>query len=162
MPTEAWLSGPIDGVLPELQPAAHMLTQSAHELAAATANLTDAQLWAMPGGAASVGFHLRHIAGSTDRLLTYARGSPLSDAQRAALADEAKPDQSTLPQLLTLAHDAIDRVLAELRSARREALFEERQVGRARLPSSVFGLLYHIAEHTVRHTGQIIATCRAV
>jgi uncharacterized damage-inducible protein DinB len=162
MATEAWLSGPVDGVLPELQPAAHMLTQSARELTAATANLTAAQLWARPGGAASIGFHLRHIAGSTDRLLTYARGSPLSDAQRAALADETKPDQSTLPELLALAQAAIERALAELRTVQPDKLFEERLVGRARLASSVFGLLYHIAEHTVRHTGQTIATCKAV
>ena len=162
MATEAWLSGPVDGVLAELQPAAHMLTQSARELEAATASLSPAELWARPGGAASVGFHLRHIAGSTDRLLTYARGESLSDAQRAALAAESLESQSSVSELWADAHTAIERALDALRSADRDTLFDHRPVGRAQLPSTVFGLLYHVAEHTVRHTGQVIATSKAI
>ena len=161
MATEAWLSGPVDGVSAELQPAAHMLTQSARELEAATASLSTAELWARPGGAASVGFHLRHIACSTDRLLTYAGGESLSDTQRAALAKEGVEGQSSVKELWADAHSAIERALDALRSADRNTLFDHRTVGRAQLPSSVFGLLYHVAEHTVRHTGQVIATSKA-
>jgi uncharacterized damage-inducible protein DinB len=160
--TEAWLSGPVAGVLPELQPAAHMLMQSAKELEAATSTLSPAELWARPGGAASVGFHLRHIAGSTDRLLTYAQGGSLSDSQRAALAAETMAGQSNLSELWSDARAAIERALDTLRSADRNRLFDHRSVGRAQLPSSVFGLLYHVAEHTVRHTGQVIATSKAL
>ncbi len=162
MATEAWLTGPVDSVLPELQPAAHMLKQSARELESASTGLSQQQLWATPGGAASIGFHLRHIAGSTDRLLTYAAGLPLSDAQREALAVEMKPDNASQTELLALVDGAIERALAALRAVRRESLFEERLVGRARLASSVYGLLYHIAEHTVRHTGQVIASSKTV
>ena len=162
MATEAWLSGPIAGVLPELQPAAHMLTQSARELEAAIATLSPAELWARPGGAASVGFHLRHIAGSTDRLLAYARGEALSDAQRAALAAETAESQLDVDELWADTRAAIERALDTLRSADRNTLFDHRAVGRAQLPSSVFGLLYHVAEHTVRHTGQVIATGKAI
>ena len=162
MATEAWLSGPVAGILPELQPAAHMLTQSARELEAATAPLSSVELWARPGGAASVGFHLRHIAGSIDRLLTYARGESLSDAQRAALASEGVESQSSVGELWAEAHAAIERTLDALRSADRNTVFDHRAVGRAQLPSSVYGLLYHVAEHTVRHTGQVIATSKAI
>jgi uncharacterized damage-inducible protein DinB len=158
---EAWLSGPIDGVLPELQPAAHMLIQSARELEAATTGLTRERLWGMPGGAASIAFHLRHIAQSTDRLLTYSRGESLSESQRAALAAEKERTPDDPAQLLALARNGIEQALAALRSASRDSLFVERKVGRAGLPSTVFGLLYHVAEHTVRHTGQIIATAKA-
>jgi hypothetical protein len=35
-------------------------------------------------------------------------------------------------------------------------------VGRARLPSTVFGLLFHVAEHTQRHAGQAITTAKIV
>jgi hypothetical protein len=162
VPIEAWLNGPIDGVLPELQPAAHMLIQSARELEAATIGLTRERLWGTPGGAASIAFHLRHIGQSTDRLLTYARGETLSESQRAALAAEKERTADASAELLALARNGIEQALAALRSASRDSLFEERKVGRAGLPSTVFGLLYHVAEHTARHTGQVIATSKAV
>src|SRR5688572_23156514 len=88
MPPEAWLSGPVPGVHPYLMPVAHSLLQSRAELAQAAEGLTLEQLSVRPGGAASVGFHLRHIAGATDRLLTYARGEQLTDAQKAAAKAE--------------------------------------------------------------------------
>ncbi|MEI9810890.1 MAG: hypothetical protein WDO16_25110 [Bacteroidota bacterium] len=33
-----------------------------------------------------------------------------------------------------------------------------RGVGRAKIPSTVMGLLFHAAEHTMRHTGQLLVT----
>jgi uncharacterized damage-inducible protein DinB len=163
MATEAWLRGPIPDVLPELMPAAHMLVQSAEELNAAAEQLAPSQLWATPGGAASIGFHLRHIAGATDRLLTYARGEALNDAQRAVLSSEKEVDAAaSVTTLLAGVQVAIEQALAALRSTTRDQLFTPRPVGRAQLPSNVIGLLYHVAEHTVRHTGQVIATARAL
>ena len=163
MQTEAWLRGPIPDVLPELMPAAHMLIQAAEELEAAASELDPSQLWATQGQAASIGFHLRHIAGAIDRLLTYARGEGLTDAQRKALSAEKEPAPGTpVTTMVEGAQVAIEQALSALRSTRREDLYETRTVGRAQLPSSVIGLLYHIAEHTVRHTGQVIATKRAL
>jgi uncharacterized damage-inducible protein DinB len=163
MQTEAWLRGPIPDVLPELMPAAHMLTQSAEELEGAVQHLSASELWATPGQAASIGFHLRHIAGAIDRLLSYARGEALTENQRAALAAEKEPAPGTsVTTLLDAARVAVEQAFIALRSTRREDLFVPRGVGRAQLPSSVFGLLYHIAEHTVRHTGQVVATSRAL
>jgi uncharacterized damage-inducible protein DinB len=106
---------------------------------------------------------LRHIAGALDRLLTYARGSLLDDAQRAALAAEKQdlPDYS-VTTLIEGVQVAIERALATLRSTTRDQLFEPRGVGKAQVPSKVIGLLYHVAEHTVRHTGQVIVTARVV
>src|SRR5919202_4765509 len=88
---EAWLRGPIAGVDPVLLPAAHALVQAREDLERAAGPLTPDELWRTPGGAASVGFHLRHIAGSIDRLLTYAAGRALDDRQRAVLAAEGRP-----------------------------------------------------------------------
>ena len=51
-----------------LQPAAHAFLQSREDLSQAVAGLSTSQLWMRPGGAASIGFHLRHIAGAIDRL----------------------------------------------------------------------------------------------
>src|SRR3954468_11085681 len=64
---EVWLRGPLPEYLDELQPVAHSLLQVREELEGVL-SLTSAQLWARPGGVASIGFHLRHLAGSLDRL----------------------------------------------------------------------------------------------
>ena len=82
---EVWLRGPVSGVSPRLQPAAHALLQTVEDVEQAVEGLNADQLWTAPGGAASVGFHLLHLAGATNRLLTYARGETLNDAQRARL-----------------------------------------------------------------------------
>ena len=85
---EVWLRGPLPGYAPELQPVAHALLQ-AHEDLERAASLPAEQLEARPGKSASIGYHLRHLAGSLDRLTTYARGEQLSDAQMTALRAEA-------------------------------------------------------------------------
>ena len=160
---EAWLRGPVEGIDPYLLPAAHGLIQAREDLARAAAGLTAEQLWARPGDAASVGFHLRHVAGSIDRLLAYARGEPLTPAQREAAMAEKSPEASLdLARLQAGVAGAIERALAQMRATSREALLEPRAVGRAALPSTVLGVLFHLAEHAQRHTGQAIATAKAV
>ena len=161
---EVWLRGPLPDVAPSLQPAAHALMQAAEDIARAAAGLTTDELWVRPGGAASAGFHLRHIAGSIDRLLAYARGEPLSDAQLAALRGEreAREPPESATQLVHLASSAIDTAIATIRATTAESAATPRAVGRAQLPSTVGGLLFHIAEHTQRHTGQLITTARIV
>jgi hypothetical protein len=81
---EVWLRGPIPGFVPELMPVVHSLLQVREEIDATLSGLSAKQLWARPGGAASIGFHVKHLAGSLDRLLTYARGEGLNPAQREA------------------------------------------------------------------------------
>jgi uncharacterized damage-inducible protein DinB len=159
---EAWLRGPIPGVPPLLQPAAHALVQAREELEGAAGSLTPDELWNAPDGVASIGYHLRHLAGALDRLLTYARDEPLSEAQRAALAAERhRPDPPpAAAALLADVGAAIDRALDQLRSTPDSALLEPRFVGRARLPSTVLGLIFHAAEHTARHAGQVVTTVK--
>jgi uncharacterized damage-inducible protein DinB len=161
MEPEAWLRGPLPDVDPYLMPAAHALIQSGEDLEVAVKGLGAEQLWARPGGAASVGFHLRHIPGAIDRLLAYARGEALTDAQRAAAKAEGSPEGDTAT-LLAAARKGIDQALAQIRSTPRESLLDARPVGRAGLPSTVLGLIFHVAEHTQRHTGQVIATAKVV
>jgi uncharacterized damage-inducible protein DinB len=163
MDPEPWLRGPLPGVDPYLMPAAHALTHAGEDLVRAVADLPPHALWTRPGGAASVGFHLRHIGGSIDRLLAYARGEALSDAQRSAAKSEEQPGSpGDAPALLAAAQQAIAAALAQIRATPRETLLHPRGVGRAQLPSTVLGLLFHLAEHTQRHTGQLIATVRVV
>jgi uncharacterized damage-inducible protein DinB len=161
---EPWLRGPIPGVAPLLMPSAHALAQAAEDLERAVRELTVPELWARPGGAASVGFHLRHIAGSIDRLATYVRGDQLARAQLDALQAEGEPGDppADASALMDGALAAIDRMMGVLRGTPVHALLEPRAVGRARLPSTVLGLLFHVAEHTQRHVGQTIATAKVV
>jgi uncharacterized damage-inducible protein DinB len=161
---EPWLCGPLPGVSRFTMPAAHALAQSRADIEIHAAALSTEQVWAEPGGGPSVGFHLRHIAGSIDRLLTYAAGGDLTSEQFRLLAEErvAGTPPTEGARLVAAAQSMIDETLNVIRATPDEILFEARAVGRARLPSGVFGLLFHIAEHTQRHTGQIIATARIV
>jgi uncharacterized damage-inducible protein DinB len=161
---EVWLRGPIDGVPPLLQPAAHSLLQCREEVARVLPGLSSTQIAARPAGAASVGFHARHAIGSLDRLTTYARGEQLTRTQLAALASEQEPDpgDDTDARLVAAFAEAADRALAQLRETDDAMLLEPREVGRARLPSTVIGLLFHAAEHTQRHVGQLVTTAKIV
>lgn len=161
---EVWLRGPVAGVHPLLQPAAHALLQAAEECERTASSLTVAELWATPGGAASAGFHLRHIAGVIDRLLTYARGESLDERQRAALAGEGRPGEppANAAALLADVERAVSHALDVLRATTPESLAQARTVGRAALPSTVHGLLFHLAEHAQRHAGQLVTTVKVV
>lgn len=159
---EPWLAGPLEGFSKLLMPAAHALMQSRADLEKHAAGLSFEQLWLQPGGAPSVGFHLRHIDGSIDRLLAYTLGRGLTEEQFLFLAAEADPGEpgSEVQTLIAAAQSRIDILLHVIRRTPDDALFDTRYVGRARLETNVFGLLFHIAEHTQRHTGQLIATAK--
>lgn len=158
---EAWLRGPIDGVPALLQPVAHSLVQCREEIEAMLTPLTAEDIWRVPGGRASIGFHVRHAAGSLDRLFTYARGAALSDAQLQVLKQESDPDPDLTAVDLIAAFDAtVVRSLDQLRGTSESTLTDARLVGRAKLPSTVIGLLFHAAEHTQRHVGQAAAVWR--
>ena len=161
---EPWLRGPIDGVPAVLQPAAHALVMAREDVAAAVAGLSADQVWATPGGAGSIGFHLAHLSGSTDRLLTYARGEALSADQKAALLRERGINETRPPveALLTEWQACVDGAIARLRNTDANSLGEPRAVGKAQLPSTVLGLIFHAAEHAARHTGQIVTTAKVV
>jgi uncharacterized damage-inducible protein DinB len=162
--TEVWQRGPVDGVPALLMPVAHALLQSVEDLERVCGDVPAERLWEEPAGAASLAFHLQHVAGATDRLFTYARGERLTEAQLAALAAEARTPQP-LPDaamLLARVKEAVDRALRQLRHTAPESLLEARAIGRAGLPTTTIGLLFHAAEHAMRHVGQAIVTARFV
>ena len=158
---EVWLRGALPEYPPVLMPVAHALVQAREDVERVAGDASAEELWQRPGDAASAGYHLQHLAGSLDRLLTYARGESLTDAQHASLRQEGA---SGLPAsvLVAAAVRQIDRALDQLRRTPVETLDEVRHVGRARLPSTVLGLLFHAAEHTSRHVGQLITTLKVV
>ena len=158
---EAWLRGPLPGYAPPLIPVAHALVQAREDVERVAADATTEELWRRPGEAASAGYHLQHLAGSLDRLLTYARGESLTEAQHAALKQEGAtgaPPSALVQAVLA----QIDLALDQVRRTPVQSLEEVRHVGRARLPSTVLGLLFHAAEHTSRHVGQLVTTLKVV
>ena len=161
---EVWLRGPVEGVEPLLMPAAHALLGAVEDVERAVAAMSPDELWARPGGVGAVGFHLRHMAGSLDRILTYARGEALTDEQRRYLEREKDPGDppAGADELLRGLREAVDRAVAQLRATDAATLLEPRGVGRLQLPSTVLGLLFHAAEHMQRHVGQVITTAKIV
>jgi uncharacterized damage-inducible protein DinB len=160
--TEAWLRGPVAGVDPLLMPAVHALMHAREEIEASAPSLTVEQLWTRPGGSASVGFHIRHIANSIDRMLTYARGGDLDERQWAALRAESTPGKEPVAALIDELQHAIDRAIAVMRATPTPKLHEKRTVGRKALPTTVFGILFHIGEHSARHAGQVVTLSKVV
>jgi uncharacterized damage-inducible protein DinB len=156
---EPWLRGPIPGVSPLIAPVLYAFQQAREDLAKHTDGLTVDQIWARPFGLAPVGFHLRHIAGSVDRLTTYLLGGQLGETQMAALRTEMEPGES-LAKLLTSVNEALAQAEERIRSIDPATLAETRVVGRQRQPTTVIGLLVHIAEHTQRHVGQAISAAK--
>jgi uncharacterized damage-inducible protein DinB len=168
MPTpslpEVWLRGPLPHVPALLQPVAHALLQAREEVTEIMADFPAEKLAERPLGLASVGFHLRHLAGVLDRTFTYARGEALSSAQLAYLAAESKPPThpGAVPELVQAFAQQVDTAVAQLVATPEATLPEWRGVGRAQLPSTVIGLLVHAAEHTTRHVGQLLVTAQLV
>src|SRR4051794_9736884 len=133
---EVWLRGALDGYHPLTMPVAHSLLQVREDAARLERTVTADQLWARPGGAASIGFHIRHTGGALDRLLTYAGGEARPARQRLSPAGGAAQGAPPV-SLATLASDmnaVIDRSLEQLRGVDPDRLLDAREVGRGRLP----------------------------
>ena len=154
------MRGPIPGVDPLVAPILYAFQQAREDLAQHTDGLTAEQLWASPHGFGSVGFHMRHIAGSTSRLMTYVEGGQLTPEQLRELGDEKHPLGVSRDELLAVLYAAFERAETVVRAIDPGALREPREVGRKRLPTTVIGLLTHIAEHTQRHVGQAISAAK--
>jgi hypothetical protein len=159
--TEAWLDGPIEGVPSVLMPAAHSFLQVAREIPHLLAGLSVEDIWRRHGASTSIGFHALHLAGATDRLLTYARGEQLSAAQLQATRAERDLTGLTAEDIVGRVTAMMEGAIQQLRDTSPESVAEPREVGRQRLPSTVLGLTFHAAEHATRHAGQI-ATLRNV
>lgn len=156
---EPWLRGTLTEIPAVLRAVVHALELAREDLAKWTGSLTDRQLEARPMELASVAFQLRHIAGSLDRLLTYAEGQALASAQTAALRAERSEGRSGA-ELRADLEAAITRSIARVRAMAGQDLEARRSVGARALPTTLGGLLVHVADHTQRHVGQAIVTAK--
>lgn len=157
---EPWLRGTLREVEPVRRAVLHALELAGEDVERWAAGLSDAEMFARPAGLPPVAFQLRHMVRSLDRLLTYAEGRPLDEAQLAALATEMADGSAAtvMAEFRMGLQRAMGRVLAIA-----PAMFaESRGVGRQQLPTTVAGLLIHCAEHTQRHVGQMVTTAKVV
>lgn len=162
---EAWQRGPIDGIPSLLMPAAHAIVHAREDAERALSGLSTDEIWRRPaGGAPSVGFHVRHLGGALDRLLTYARAEPLTAEQRRRMASEGQPGAppAAAPELLAELGPTIERALDQVRATPESTLLDARGIGRQQIPTTVIGLIFHAAEHAARHAGQALTTARIV
>jgi uncharacterized damage-inducible protein DinB len=157
---EPWLSGSHADVPAAARAVLHALELAWDDLRKWTAELTDDEAHATPFGLTPVAYHLRHIARSVDRILTYAEGGELSAGQLAALKAEKAADREPLAVMLGEVEAAFARAAGRIRALAGADLNAPRAVGRKRLPTSVGGALIHVADHTQRHTGQVVTTAR--
>jgi uncharacterized damage-inducible protein DinB len=158
---EVWLRGPVPGIPPLLQPVAHALLQAKEEVAEIMKEFPPESLWDKLADMAAVGFHLQHLSGVLDRIFTYARGEQLSTTQFDYLKAEGKQSENeTITVLIQRFNAQVEEALDQLWRTDEITLTDARGVGRANLPSTVIGLLFHAAEHTQRHVGQLLVTAR--
>jgi uncharacterized damage-inducible protein DinB len=158
---EPWLRGTLTEISPVPRAVLHALELAKEDLTRWCGNLNDEQLNARPADVAPIAFHMRHIARSVDRLLTYAEGNQLNEEQLTALKNELTPDATrhdVFTELNTTLAKCATRI-AQIDIARSD---EPRYVGKKQLPTTVGGLLVHIADHTQRHVGQAITTAKIV
>ena len=155
---EPWLRGTHTDLEPVRRAVLHALELAREDVKRWCAPLDSEAVEAEPLGLPSAAFQMRHIARSLDRLMTYAEGRALAEEQLVALRSEHVAGGEPLAEFTVAIERAIQRLLAFSPGQFGEA----RGVGRDRLPTTVAGLLIHIAEHTQRHVGQAITTAKVV
>ena len=156
---EPWLRGTFADVPAVGRAVLHALDLALDDLTKWTAGLKDGQIHAQPLGLTSVAFHLRHIARSVDRLLSYAEGKPLSEEQLAALKSEKVGDE-TLAMLMADVEFSFSNAADRVRVLATADLNTFRGVGKKQLPTTIGGALIHVADHTQRHVGQVVSTTK--
>lgn len=159
-PLEPWLRGTHEAIPAVARAVVHALELAAEDAARWTSELTEEELHESPKGLPSVAWQMRHLARSVDRLLSYAEGRQLSAEQLEALRREGEPGtlEALRAELQASLQDGMDRVAA-LAKVDPET---KRGVGRKNLPTTVGGLLVHVADHSQRHTGQLVTTAKLV
>src|SRR5215469_3942193 len=135
---EPWLRGSLTEVPPVQRAVLHALELAKEDLQRWSSDLSEAELHARPGGIAPVAFHLKHIVGSTDRLLTYAEGKKLTEEQISVMKAELDGESSRAALFDRLARHW-EASANRVRSFSPEQLSEARTVGRQEMPTTVAG-----------------------
>jgi uncharacterized damage-inducible protein DinB len=158
---EPWLRGTLREIPAVQRAVVHALELAGEDLQRWCGSLSDEEINARPGGLPPVAFHLRHMARSLDRLLAYAEGRDLSEEQLAAMKAEMDPG-ATRDALFSELNSALAKSMIRVQAFDVSVFEQIRAVGRKQLPTTVAGLLVHVADHTQRHAGQAVTTAKVV
>lgn len=158
---EPWLRGTLQDIPSVAGAVLHALELAGEDLSRWCGQLSDNQLNHSPFEVPPIAFHLRHIARSLDRLLTYAEAGSLNEKQLAALKSELGPHASRSDLFAELS-SALTTSAARVHHLSRLNLEAPRTVGKRNLPTTLGGLLVHVADHTQRHVGQAITTAKII
>jgi uncharacterized damage-inducible protein DinB len=158
---EPWLRGTHADFPAVGRAVLHALELGLDDLTKWTEGLTDAEVHSRPLGLPSLAFHLRHIAGSVDRILSYAEGNQLTAEQLAVLKSE-QAGEETLAELLAAVEGSFSNAAERVRVLATADFDIFRGVGRKQLPTSIGGALIHVADHTQRHVGQAVTTAKVL
>jgi uncharacterized damage-inducible protein DinB len=158
---EPWMSGTHTDVPAVGRAVLHALELALDDLTKWTAGLSDAEVHSRPLGLPSLSFHLKHIARSVDRILSYAEGNQLSAEQLAALKSEQTGDE-TLAALIAEVEASFSNAADRIRVLATANFDTARAIGRKQLPASLGGALIHVADHTQRHAGQVVTTAKVL
>ena len=156
---EPWLRGTLTNIPAIPRAVLHALELARENVEHWAPLLTDEEIHSQPFGLTPFAFHVRHIAHSLDRLLTYAEGEPLNVIQRSALNVEMEPGM-TREAMLAEFSQAVREAGGRIRALPLAELEQTRFVGGRRLPTTLGGLLVHLADHTQRHAGQAVTTAK--
>jgi len=161
---EVWQRGPVEGVPSLLQPVAHALLQAREEVEQLMDGFPDRLLWESPANMASPAFHLEHMRGVLDRLFTYARAEALNDEQLNYLRSEGMQylDDEVCKKMVAAFGRQVDAAIEQLKRTVPDTLTDWRGLGRAQISTTVIGLLFHAAEHVMRHNGQLLVTVKVL
>src|SRR5690554_6421638 len=161
---EVWQRGSIEGVPDLLQPVAHALLQSSEDAGKYTEDFPDELLWEKPFGMASVGFHLNHLTGVVERLFAYADNKRLTEAELKFLKAEENPENLPIrtADLVEVFDQTVRQAVEFLKQTSTHDLTEFRGLGRAQIPTTKLGVLFHAAEHSQRHVGQLLVTVKVL
>jgi uncharacterized damage-inducible protein DinB len=155
---EPWLRSTKQDVPAVPRAVLHALELAHEDLHRWCAPFSDADLNASPSGLPSVAFQIRHIARSVDRLLTYAEARSLNAHQQAQLQSESATAANK--ELFSELDGALTAAATRILALASTDLEQPRSVGTRALPTTLGGLLVHIADHTQRHVGQAITTAK--
>lgn len=158
---EPWLRGTHSDFPAVGRAILHALDLALDDLTKWTSGLSEAEVHAQPLGLTSVAFHLRHIARSVDRILSYAEGKQLAPEQLTALKAEQSGTE-TLAELMAEVEASFSDAGERIRVLATADLDTFRGVGRKQLPTSIGGALVHVADHTQRHVGQVVTTVKVL
>ena len=157
---EPWLRATRTETPAVVRAVLHAIDLALENIEEATEGLTIAQIDARPFGVASIGFHLRHLTGALDRSLTYADGSGLSEEQFSALVLEKTGQSEGRDLLLNRLRASASRAEERLLKLVRADFEAPRAIGRKKLPTTLGGIIVHIADHTQRHVGQMVTAAK--